>query len=226
MDLYCDLIVGKRGLLAFIKYEWINCLCLSVPGAWGLALRRWLYPKLLKSCGKNVVFGRNVVLRHPNKIEIGDDVVIDDNVLIDAKGQANKGIRIGDGVFVGRNSILSCKNGDIDLGDRVNIGFNSEVFSGSSVKIGKDTLIAAYCYFIGGDHDADCVDTSVTEQGSSSYGITVEEGCWFGAAVKVLDGVTIGQHSVFGAGAVVTKNVPEYAVCVGIPAEVKKFRKK
>ncbi len=226
LDLYADLIVGKRGFPAFLKYELINSICLNVSGALGLLLRRWLYPKLLKSCGRNVCFGRNVILRHPNKIELGDDVIIDDNVLIDAKGRTNKGIKIGDGVFVGRNSILSCKNGDIELGDRVNIGFNSEVFSGSSVKIGDNTLVAAYCYFIGGDHDVDCAETTVTEQGSSSYGITVKNGCWFGAAVKVLDGVTIGAHSVVGASAVVTKSIPEYAVSVGIPAKVIKYRKK
>ena len=60
------------------------------------------------------VFGQNVVLRHPHKIRIGDNVVIDDNCLIDAKGDANRGITIGSGVFIGRNTILSCKNGDID----------------------------------------------------------------------------------------------------------------
>jgi acetyltransferase-like isoleucine patch superfamily enzyme len=51
-------------------------------------------------------------LRHPHKI-IGDNVVIDDLCCLDAKGTDNRGITIGNGVFVGRNTILSCKNGDI-----------------------------------------------------------------------------------------------------------------
>ena len=92
-----------------------------------------------------MVFGQNVVLRHPHKIRIGDNVVVDDNCLIDAKGDANAGIMIGSGVFVGRNTILSCKNGDIIVGDGANIGFNCEVFSASRVSIGRDTLLAAYC---------------------------------------------------------------------------------
>ena len=58
------------------------------------------------------------MLRHPHKIRIGDNVVIDDNCLIDAKGESNAGIRIGSGVFIGRNTILSCKNGDIELARR------------------------------------------------------------------------------------------------------------
>ncbi len=68
----------------------------AVPGALGLALRRTCYPWLLGRCGRNVVFGQNVVLRHPHKIRIGDNVVIDDNCLLDAKGDTNEGITIGE----------------------------------------------------------------------------------------------------------------------------------
>ena len=108
-----------------------------VPGALGLVLRKTLYPLLLGACGRNVVFGQNVVLRHPHKIHIGDNVVIDDNCLIDAKGESNAGIRIGSGVFIGSNTILSCKNGDIELADGANIGFNCEIFSASRVAVGR-----------------------------------------------------------------------------------------
>ena len=93
------------------------------------------------------------MLRHPHKIHIGSNVVIDDNCLLDAKGESNRGIRIGSGVFIGRNTILSCKNGDIDIADGANIGFNCEVFSASRVSMGPSVLMAAYTYVIGGDHD-------------------------------------------------------------------------
>ena len=68
------------------------------------------------------MFGVNVTLRHPHKIAIGDNVVIDDQCCLDAKGTDNRGIAIGNGVFVGRNTILSCKNGDIVIEDRANLG--------------------------------------------------------------------------------------------------------
>ncbi|MCK5849853.1 MAG: acyltransferase [Kiritimatiellae bacterium] len=195
------------------------------PGALGLFLRSKLYPKLLKSCGKNVTFGANVILRHPHKIEIDDNVVIDDNCLLDAKGSSNDGIRIKSGVFVGRNTILSCKNGDILLGDNVNIGFNCEVFSASSVVLGANTLVAAYCYFIGGGHDYDHIDVPVLQQSRCSLGITIDESVWFGAGVKILDGVKIGRNSIIGAGAVVVGDINEYAVAVGVPAKVIKDRR-
>ena len=164
--------------------------------------------------------GQNVVLRHPHKIHIGDNVVVDDNCLLDAKGESNTGIRIGSRVFVGRNTILSCKNGDIELADDANIGFNCEVFSASRVSVGRGALLAAYSYLIGGDHDFSDPTVSVLEQARKSDGISVGDGAWIGAGAKVLDGVVIGDKAVIGAGAVVTSSIPAQAVAVGVPARV------
>jgi acetyltransferase-like isoleucine patch superfamily enzyme len=217
---YASLVVGRPGLAALIKYELIVMLTQARPGALGLALRRLVYPWLLGSCGRNVVFGQNVVLRHPHKIHVGSNVVVDDNCLLDAKGESNRGIRIGDGVFVGRNTILSCKNGDIELAEGTNIGFNCEVFSASRVTIGASSLIAAYSYIIGGDHDFSDPSVPVMGQPRKSAGVTIGAGVWLGAGAKILDGVTIGDHAIVGAGAVVRRSIPARAVAVGVPARV------
>jgi acetyltransferase-like isoleucine patch superfamily enzyme len=217
---YSTLVVGRPGWGALVCYELVQLFSQNVPGALGLALRKALFPSLLGSCGRNVIFGQNVVLRHPHKIRIGDNVVIDDNCLIDAKGEANGGIAIGSGVFVGRNSILSCKNGDIEVADGANIGFNCEVFSASRVTIGRDALLAAYCYVIGGDHDFGDPAAAVLAQGRRSSGVAIGAGAWLGAGAKILDGVTIGDRAIVGAGAVVREAVPEGAIAVGIPARV------
>lgn len=221
---YVDLVVGRRGLGPLLKYELVVLVAQARPGALGLALRKLMYPWLLGSCGPGVIFGQNVVLRHPHKIHIGRNVVIDDNCLLDAKGDANRGIRIGDGVFVGRNTILSCKNGDIELADGANLGFNCEVFSASRVTIGPSVLMAAYTYVIGGDHDFSDTSKPVLAQGRTSAGVTIGEGAWLGAGAKILDGVTIGAHAVVGAGAVVKDDVPAHAVAVGMPARVVSIR--
>jgi|SRR5215471_3089253 len=217
---YSALVVGRPGWGALIHYELVQLAGQNVPGALGLALRKALFPSLLAACGRNVVFGQNVVLRHPHKIRIGDNVVVDDNCLIDAKGDANAGITIGSGVFVGRNSILSCKNGDIELADGANIGFNCEIFSASRVTIGRDTLLAAYCYVIGGDHDFSDPAAAVIAQQRRSAGVSIGAGAWLGAGAKILDGVTIGDRAVVGAGAVVREAVPEGSIAVGVPARV------
>jgi len=203
---YAELVVGRPGLGALLQYELIIMFAQSWPGALGLVIRRALYPLLLGSCGRNVVFGQHVVLRHPHKIHIGSNVVIDDHCLVDAKGESNLGIRIGDGVFVGRNTILSCKNGDIELADGANIGFNCEVFSASRVTIGKNVLMAAYGYVIGGDHDFSDPSKTVLEQTRTSAGVAIGDGVWI------------------GAGAVVRESVPASAIAVGIPARVVAMR--
>ncbi|HET9264334.1 MAG TPA: acyltransferase [Vicinamibacterales bacterium] len=217
---YAALVVGRQGWGALLWYELVVLMSQAVPGALGLALRKILYPSLLGACGRNVIFGQNVVLRHPHKIRIGDDVVIDDNCLLDAKGETNRGITIGNRVFIGRNSILSCKNGDIDLADGANIGFNCELFSASRVSIGRDTLLAAYCYLIGGDHDFSDVSQPVISQARRSEGVIVGAGAWLGAGAKVLDGVSVGDGAVIGAAAVVRSAVPAGAIAVGVPAKI------
>jgi acetyltransferase-like isoleucine patch superfamily enzyme len=217
---YAQLVVGRPGMAALLKHELIVSLAQARAGAFGLVLRKALYPYLLGSCGRNVVFGQNVVLRHPHKIHIGANVVIDDNCLLDAKGEANRGIRIGKGVFIGRNTILSCKNGDIDIGDAANIGFNCELFSASRVTIGASVLMAAYVYVIGGDHEFSDAAKPVLAQTRTSAGVVIGEGAWIGAGAKILDGVAIGMHAVIGAGAVVREGVPGWAVAVGVPARV------
>jgi acetyltransferase-like isoleucine patch superfamily enzyme len=217
---YADLVVGQPGWGALAWHEFVTLSSQQTPGALGYFLRKTLYPSLLGACGRNVVFGHGVVMRHPQKIRLGDDVVIDDNCLLDAKGDTNRGITIGSRVFVGRNTILSCKNGDIDLEDGANIGFNCEVFSASQVRIGRDTLLAAYCYVIGGDHDFSDASRAVLDQARTSVGVRIGAGAWLGAGAKVLDGVTVGDRAVIGAAALVREAVPDGAIAVGIPARV------
>ncbi len=221
---YQRLIVGRKGLGAFVLYELAACVS-GWPGAAGLWLRGVLYRRVLGSCGRGVVFGRYTTLRHPHKIQIADGVVIDDGCLLDAKGEDNQGIRIGNGVFVGRNSILSCKNGDITVGDKVNIGFNCEIVSASEVLVGAGSLLAAYSYLVGADHIFSDPEKPIHEQERCSRGIRLEENVWVGAGVVVADGQRLGRNSIIGAGAVVTSDVPEYAIAAGVPARVLRDRR-
>jgi acetyltransferase-like isoleucine patch superfamily enzyme len=222
---YSELVVGRPGLFALFTYEMVLLLSAWVPGALGLFLRSKLYPLLLGSCGRNVTFGQNVVLRHPHKIRIGSDVVVDDNVLLDAKGVDNRGIELADGVFLGRNTILSCKNGNIRLEERANLGFNCEIFAAGDVRVGKDVMLAAYVYLVGGDHMRDRLDVPVSQQGRVGLPIGIGDGCWLGAHAVVAGGVDVGEQAIIGAGAVVLENVPAFHVAAGVPAKVLKDRR-
>lgn len=217
---YQDLVVGSSSIARLVLHELVVTLTSWVPGALGLALRRVSYPLLLGAVGRNALFGQGVVLRHPGKVRLGDDVVVDDLVVLDAKGSSNRGIEIGHGAFLGRGTILSCKDGDIVLGDRVNIGFHSEIFSGSSVRVGADGLFAAYTYLVGGGHEFERADVPVLDQPRSSRGIVLGDNVWLGTGAKVLDGVRIGSNVVVGANAVVTEDLPDGVVAAGMPARV------
>ena len=217
---YQELVIGQRSLLRTVRYELVMLLSAWVPGALGLFLRAKLYPLLLGKVGRGVVFGANTVLRHPHKIHIGDNVVIDDNCVLDAKGVSNRGIVIGNGVFIGRNTLVYCKDGDIVIGDNANISFNCDIFSGNLVKLGANIQMAAYSFLNGGTHEFESTGTPVLKQGRSGRGIIVDDNAWLGANVKVLDGVTIGKDSIIGAGAVVTKDVPPFVIAAGMPARM------
>ena len=221
---YQDLVVGSRSTSRLLLHEAVVTLTSALPGALGLVLRRLTYPWLLGSVGANPTFGHGISLRHPAKIRIGDGVIVDDLVVLDAKGTGNQGIQIGDNVFLGRGTILSCKDGDIILGDHVNIGFYSEVFSGSRVEIGAHGLFAAYSYVVGGGHAFDRPGVPVIEQERRSTGVTLGPNVWLGTGAKVLDGVTIGRDVVVGANAVVAEDLPDGVIAAGVPARVVRRR--
>jgi len=214
---YASIFVGKKGPGALLKYEFIAHFVALLPGALGFALRKFFFPLLLGKVGKGVVFGRNITLRHPHKIQVGDRTFVDDNAVLDAKGEANEGIRIGSHAFIGRNTILTCKEGSILVGDYCNISANCHLLSETEVSLGRYTFLAGECYLVaGGNHPiADTSKPIMFQPSAAKGGIRVGEDCWLGAGVTVLDGVTIGKGSVVGAGAVVAASLPEYTYAVG-----------
>jgi acetyltransferase-like isoleucine patch superfamily enzyme len=195
-----------------------------VPGALGLFLRSKLYPPSRRLRG-NVTFGQNVVLRHPHKIRIGNDVIVDDHVLLDAKGSTTENRSRGRRL-PGRNTILSSKNGYIHLEERANLGFNCEIFAADEVRVGKDVMLAAYVYLVGGDHMHDRVDIPVSQQGRIGLPIRIGDGSWLGAHAVVAGGVSVGEQAIIGAGAVVLESVPAYHTAAGVPAKTIRDQKK
>ena len=222
---YQELTVGSSSIFRLIKYEILTFFLGPLPGAAGLVLRKIFYKSLFGKIGKNVVFGKSLTIRHPHKIQIGDDVVIDDYAVLDAKGTQNDGIDIGNDVIIGRNTVISCKNGNITIGDNSNIAMNCFIQSAKEVLIGDNVLLSAYCYLIGGgDHKTDRIDIPIIAQGQVVRGIRIGDNCLLGAGAMIQDGVTIGRDSIIGSGAVVTNPVPKFAVTAGVPASVIKSR--
>jgi acetyltransferase-like isoleucine patch superfamily enzyme len=223
---YTSLFVGKRGIFPFLKYEFITATFGWIPGAAGIVLRRIFYPALFKKVGHGVVFGRGLTIRHPHKIEIEDNSFIDDLAVLDAKGEANEGIRIGKNVIIGRNTTLSCKEGSIFLDDYVNLSANCSLLSETEIRIGRYAFMAGHCYLVaGGNHTFQRTDVPIMFQPSIiKGGIHIGEDCWIASSVTIVDGVKLGKGCVVGAGSVVARSFRDYTVLLGNPASKIKSR--
>ena len=197
---YMEVVVGSSSWLAFLYFEW--CMLLApVPGAPGLLLRKIFWPPLFGSCGKGVLFGVNVVLRHPRRIHLGSSVVLSEGCILDARtGGEERAIVLEDDVILSSNVMLSCKDGTIAVGK--NTGINAQAIIQSTnrcpVKIGRDAVIGQRCLIIGGgNYNIDRLDVPIRTQGiRDDGGVAIHDDVWLGGNVTVLGGVTVERLSL------------------------------
>lgn len=111
---------------------------------------------------------------------------------------------------------------DIRVGHHVRVGYGTHV---GLVDIGDDTLIAAYCSLLSGAHlhDFSRTDIPIRSQPGVVQRVSIGRDCWLGAQVIVM--ADIGEGSVIGSGAVVTRPIPPWSVAVGNPARVIRSRR-
>ncbi|MEM1173882.1 MAG: acyltransferase [Pseudomonadota bacterium] len=224
---YQGIVVGERRFSFLLKFEFLTFFFSGMKGAAGLVLRQKLFPSLFKHCGRKVVFGTDVVVRNPRKIHFGDHVVVSDFAIVDGRSDSDVGLEVGDRTIVGQRAMLLCKQGQIKIGTDVGVGADCGLYAvgGNCLTIGNDCLIGPYTYFGGTRYHFDQLDVPMRVQGHDLRGgITVGDDCWFGAGVSVMDGVTIGRGAIIASGAVVTSDVPDFAVVGGVPAKVLKYR--
>lgn len=225
---YQRVVVGSTSLLETIRYELIHGIGAPLPGALGVLIRKVLYPRMLKRVGRGTLFGPGVTIRHPGKIEMGTNVVVADGCTIDARGDSNRGIRLGDNVILGQRSMLLCKGGNIVLGNNVGIGYYTSLCAvyGNVLEIEDNAMLGPYVYVDGTSYHYERTDIPMSAQGLNPRGgIRIGAGTWVGAHAAILDGVKIGRDAIVAAGAVVTKDVPDFAIVAGVPARVVKYRK-
>ena len=127
----------------------------------------------------------------------------------------------GKKVNIEKGAVFSSK---VRLGDRSGIGVNAYI--AGTCYVGKDVMMGPQCIIYTRNHKFDDVTTTMRGQGfQEEKPVYIGDDVWIGGRVTILPGVHIGSHSIIGAGAVVTKDVPEWAIVAGNPATIKKFRK-
>lgn len=109
------------------------------------------------------------------------------------------------------------------LGNNSGIGINAYITG--TVDIGDDVMMGPECKIYTTNHCIDKIDIPMNRQGITKEApVVIGDDVWIGVRVTILPGVQIGSHSVVCAGAVVTENVPEYAIVGGVPATLIKMR--
>lgn len=120
---------------------------------------------------------------------------------------------------IGENSTISSPLSgvsfeNVKIGNNVYINSNCLMMARGGITIEDDVMLAANVQLLSNNHDEYDRQVLICDE------ITIKKGAWIGAGVSILPGVTIGKYAIVGAGAIVTKDVPDYAVVVGIPAKV------
>jgi len=129
--------------------------------------------------------------------------------------------KCGKNVNIERRAVFSSQ---VELGDESGIGINA-IIEGRCI-IGKDVMMGRECIIYTRNHKIDDTTHVMRNQGfQEEKPVVIGDDVWIGGRVSILPGVRIGSHSIIGAGAVVAKDVPEWAIVAGNPAVVKKFRK-
>ena len=108
--------------------------------------------------------------------------------------------------------------GHVSIGDHTIIGISCVIIG--PVNIGNNVMLAQNIVLSGLNHNYEDVLVPPSEQGTVQKTITVENDVWIGANAVLTAGITIGEHSIVGAGAVVTRDVPKFSVVAGNPARV------
>jgi acetyltransferase-like isoleucine patch superfamily enzyme len=191
----------------------------------GPHLRRLLYRRIFASMGEKVYIQHGAEFISTACIEIGNEVHIFKNVRLDAKGHPSNRIYLGNRVAIERNVDIGCMDKTyIHIDEETFIAPNVCIAGPGDIRIGKKCMIASHTGIYANNHVFIDPLLPIKEQGVTRQGIVIEDNCWLGHGVTVLDGVTIGQGSVVGAGSVVNKDIPPYSVAVGTPARVIKNR--
>lgn len=134
------------------------------------------------------------------------------------------GARIGRRVMVYPDVWIVPIDDRLTIGDDVDISRGVMITPGGGVEIGPRTLLGYGAKILSVNHRLPADGGRIFGAGHTSAPINIGNDCWIGANVVILPGVSIGQGSVIAAGAVVTKNVPEWSVVAGVPARVVRSR--
>jgi acetyltransferase-like isoleucine patch superfamily enzyme len=198
----------ERDLAAFLRSSYRKEELLDLfarfrtgEGAMDSLMRRALLRAVCKSAGGDLQVGPDVVLKHPETMEFGDCVFIGAQTMI--QGRFDGTCKIGNHVWIGPQAYFDAR--DLVLEDYVGWGPGAKV--------------------LGSAHTGLPIDEPIIKTDLVIKPVVVRFGADIGMNASILPGVHVGAHSIVGAGAVVTQDVPAYAIVAGVPARIIRDRR-
>ena len=170
-------------------------------------------------------------LHHFSFGSIGSGVFIFSPMQIDGAKNIfiSKGVHIGYKTWLAALPQTGAERCSLVIGEGSSLGNFNHIYATRSISIEKKVLTADKVYISDNVHDYHDIETAIKDQPiMQKNDVCIGEGAWLGENVCVI-GASVGKHSVVGANSVVTKDIPDYCVAVGIPARVIKrydFNKK
>ena len=177
----------------------IKKICGRVSFVW----RRITVLSRFASCGKNCRLQKPLILRNIKYVHISDDVFISKGARIECF------YRYADVSYIPHMAI----------GGGTWIGYNFTCLCTDQCEIGQHVLIASNVFISTENHGMN-PHQSYQDQPLISKSVIIGDNCWIGERAMIMPGVRIGEGSIIGAGAVVTKDIPPYSIAVGNPAKV------
>lgn len=210
------------------KYTFMD-MGVILSGRLGQILRGGWKRLFLKHVEGLLFIGHNVKIRHAYLFSAGKNLIIEDNVFINALSY--DGIMVKDNVSIARNctlvgtGIISQKGKGISIGN--NTGINAGAYLGGQggIEIGDNVIIGPGVQVFSENHNFSDINVNIKDQGVSRNGVVIKSDCWIGAGAIILAGVTIGKGCVIAAGSVVTRSIDNDSVVAGVPGKVLKNRK-
>lgn len=161
---------------------------------------------------KFLFFGKRVVIDCPLKIQGVSSISLGNRVTLNYRTWIEAAVQ---------NNNEKC---ELSIGEHTTIGNFNHIFAINKISIGKNVLTADKVYISDNSHSYDDVNMPIKDQPVKFIGeVIIGDNSWIGENVCIM-GVKIGRNCVIGANSVVTKDIPDYCIAVGIPAKViKKF---
>jgi acetyltransferase-like isoleucine patch superfamily enzyme len=195
----------RAGPLALLAFWARNGM---ITPKYALLVLRLLRRRFLSPTGYRMRLGGMVFIGRDVRLQIGKQGLV----------------RFGPWVWIGRGTKIRCHEGEVRIGAKTVLGEDCTISAYQHVSIGEQCIIADRVMLIDFDHNVAEVERPIRVQGIYKRDVRVGNNVWIGYGAQILRGVTVGDNSIVGASAVVSRDVPANAVVAGTPARVIRMR--